>query len=44
MAKVPSDTKTGFLIGLGLLAAFLVWGLVSMAAGRAIGAAGGKGG
>ena len=40
MARVDKgDIKLGFYVGLGLLAAFLVWGLAASLVGRARGAA-----
>jgi hypothetical protein len=42
MPKIPVDTKSGFLLGIGLLAAFAIWGVVQLLVSRAAHAAEGK--
>ncbi len=42
MPKIPADTKTGFWIGLGLLAAFAAWALISMLVSKGAAAAEGS--
>jgi hypothetical protein len=41
MAVISPDLKLGFWVGLGVLVALAVWGLLTGLAGRAVGKVGG---